>query len=461
MVLAATLALVAGLLIGTLLTLWLTARGRRAEAALEAAKLEAARATDAARIRSLEEELSRLESAAADLRTLESEASALRARLEAKDREMEVVLSEKDKALETAEQKLKETFAALSVEALKSANESFLQVAQQAFAKIREGADGDLRLRQQKIEEIVKPLHEGLGKLERSQRELEEKRASAYAGLMEQIKSLGESQTKLQGETANLVKALRTPNVRGRWGEIQLQRVVEIAGMVEYCDFTTQETVEGGLRPDMIVRLPGGKNVVIDSKAPLAAYLEAVECADDVARAAHYRDHARHIRRHVQQLGSKAYWDHCRPTPEFVVLFLPGETIFSAALEHDPELIEFGARDRVILATPTTLIALLRAVSYGWRQEHLAENAHRIADLGKELCERLGVLAGYWSEVGASLSRSVGAYNRAVGSMESRVLVTARKFRELDVPVAKELEIEPIDVTVRALTAEIGQSDSN
>ena len=263
---------------------------------------------------------------------------------------------------------------------------------------------------------------------------------------------------RLQSETANLVKALRQPQVRGRWGEIQLKRVVEMAQMLEYCDFVEQEsrnTDDGRLRPDMIVRLPGGKQVVVDAKTPLAAYLEAAESQDETVQKAKLLEHARQVRDHMTALGRKAYWDQFQPSPEFVIMFLPGEMFFSSALQQDPALIEYGVNEKVIPATPTTLIALLRAVSYGWRQEALAQNAQQVADLGKQLYERIASLADHWGTVGQRLDQAVKSYNDSVASLESRVLVSARRLRELkagaeDVEIAP---IEPIERVARKLQA--------
>jgi len=360
--------------------------------------------------------------------------------------------SETLQLLNTVEERFADTFKALSTDALKLSQQQFLQLAKSTFQTEQKEAKGELEKREQAVAHLVKPVAESLEKMQARIGEIEKAREGAYASIREQVISLTESQRDLHKETRALVKALRQPTGRGQWGEMQLQRVVEMAGMQQHCDFTTQTsttTDEGKrLRPDLIVKLPGGKQIVVDSKAPMDAYLDALESDSDADRDAALVRHAKQVSTHIRQLASKNYQAQFQPAPEFVVLFLPSESFFSAALTQDSSLLEQGVDQNVILATPTTLIALLRSVAYGWRQETLAENARRISDAGRELHKRLTVFAGHLSKVGNSLESSVKSYNSAVSSLETRVLPTARKFEELEASEQSLTLKSPNDITL-------------
>ncbi len=442
-----------GLVIGWLLAV---ARPRRTlENALREAETSATAAiseTIAVR-KELESRKLETEGLRAELRDVENARAALDARAD----EMRQRFDEQQRMLGEAERKLSDTFRSLAADVLKNTNESFLTLAGERLNSVRQETSADLEARQKAIEGVIAPVKESLETLDSQIRAIENVRSAAYGSLSEQVRSLAETQTQLRSETANLVKALRAPVVRGRWGEIQLKRVVELAGMIDHCDFYEQGSVttdDGRLRPDLVVRLPGDKNIVVDAKAPLQAYLEALEAPTDEIRAVKLKEHAAQVRIHMAKLSAKGYWEHLQPTPEFVVLFLPGETFFSAALEQDPALIEMGVSQRVILATPTTLIALLRAVSYGWRQELVAENAQKISELGQELYERIATMVEHLASLRSSLNTSVTAFNRTVGALQERVLPSVRKFKELGIASKKDLkEFEPIDNVPRELPA--------
>lgn len=379
------------------------------------------------------------------------------ARLEATLEQERKSASERIATLQESEARLTDTFKALSGDALKSNNESFLQLANETLAKYQEAAKTDLEQKRKDVDSAVKPIAESLEKVNTQIAELEKMRRQDYGALAQHLETLRAHADALTSETRNLGNALRKPIVRGRWGEIQLERVVEMAGMIDHVDFHKQVTAEGEdgrLRPDLTVHLPGGKTIVVDAKAPLDAYLSAVEATDEATAKEFMKNHARQVRVHVTKLSEKSYWSQFVSTPEFVVLFLPGENFFSAALELEPGLIEDAVRAHVIIATPTTLIGLLKAVAFGWRQEKIAESAQEIKNLGKVLYERLSTLADHFGKVGLNLDRAIGAYNDAVGSLETRVLPAARRFQELEVTTVDTIEeVKPVEKSTRALQA--------
>jgi len=385
-----------------------------------------------------------------------SSEAGLRAKLEAEQKSHK----QKEELLAKAEQKFSDTFKALSQDALKASQEQFLQLAKTSFKAEQDSAQVNMDKRVDAVERMVKPINESLDKAQQQARELEKAREGAYTSLREQVRHMQETHLGLQKETSQLVKALRQPTGRGQWGEMQLRRVVEMSGMQEHCDFETQTTTttdEGKrLRPDLIVKLPGGQNIIVDSKAPMDAYLDAIETDDDAVKDVALARHAAQVRTHIQQLSSKKYQDQFETSPEFVVLFLPSEAFFSAALAQDSSLIEKGVDQGVILATPTTLIALLRAVSYGWRQEALAQNAQEISGVGKELYERLSKFTEHIDKIGNSLGTTVNHFNSAVGTFDSRVMVSARKFETLGAAPeqTKLIDAQPCERIVRDVKAQ-------
>ena len=403
----------------------------------------------------IQQQLKTKEEEISNLRKLYDEEKINRVSFETQLKEAEKNLQEQKKILDEATAKLSDTFSALSKDALNTNNQMFLELAKANLEKIISEMKGDFSKKQEAISNIVKPLQEMLGKYEQQIRSLEESRQKAYGSLENQLKNLIETHRILQKETSNLVTALRTPQVRGRWGEITLRRVVELSGMSSYCDFTEQSSIEmeeGRLRPDMIVHLPNQRTIVVDSKVPLQAYIDAISASDEQERLAHMRKHASQVAEHMRKLSKKAYWDQFEKTPDFVVMFIPGESFFSAALETNKNLIEEGVRNRVFLATPTTLIALLRTVAYGWRQEQITKNALKIRDLGNTIHERLVRFIENFSKIGKSLEGAIDAYNRSVGTLESRVLVTARKFKELGITEKEPLkEVEQIEKLPRTV----------
>jgi DNA recombination protein RmuC len=436
----------AGVVLGGALA-WAVARVRLGAATqAERAALQARVAALETLADELRKQLTQRDLETGDLRgALESERGA-RAQAEARWAGARQSLEEQKRLLDDARDRLTDTFKALSADALRQNQSSFLEM-----------ATAQLGRRQEAVDAAVRPLQEALARYEDHVRALEATRQDAYGTLKEQLRALAVTNAELQRETGQLATALRAPNVRGRWGEITLHRVVELAGLTEHCDYGEQVTVEGQagrLRPDMVVHLPGGREIVVDAKVPLAAYLEAIGGATPEERANGFARHAVQVRQHMTTLSGKAYWEQFTTAPELVVMFIPGEAFVGAAVEADPALLEDGMARRIVVATPTTLVALLRAIGYGWRQERVATNAAQISELGRQLYERLRTLGGHVEEVGGALGRAVRAFNNAVGSLETRVLPAARKFRDLGAAGGDEIDtVTTLDQLPRQLTA--------
>lgn len=449
--------LLLGALVGGIVAwFWGRARGRAAQAQ-QMRDLEARLATQEGSLGEIRNQLQESRDEAgrlqADLRAATAEKAAAEARLS----EARAGLEEQKALLEQAKIKLADAFKALAADALKSSNEDFLTLAEQRFKALQQEAEGELESRKIAIETLVQPLQQALETYQEEAKELEAARLQQIGSVGQQLAQVAEAQTSLQRETASLVNALRTPQIRGRWGEIALRKTAELAGMTNYCDFVEQESVsvEGGrLRPDMIVRLPAKREIVVDAKVALNAYLDALEAPTPETREAALTRHAQQIRGHVKRLASKEYWNQFPQAPEFVVLFIPGEVFFAAAAERDPDLLQEALANHVLIATPTTFIGLLLTAHYGWRQEQIAENAQRIGDLGRQVHERLAILIEHLAKVGKALENSVEAYNKAVGSLETRVLPAARRFNELGAGGTMEIVVlEPIAQAPRAVAA--------
>ena len=379
------------------------------------------------------------------------------ARLETIIDKERLAVNEKIEMLEDLRNNMIDAYKAISVSALKENNQTFLDLAKTTFSRYMDVAKSDFNVRSKEVKNIVVPIKDSLDRYDQHIQAMERSREQAYGGLSQQILSLAETQQTLQKETGKLVKALRVPHVRGRWGEITLKRVAELAGMQNRCDFFEQQSAydeNGIMRPDMVVYLPGNRQIVVDAKAPLSAYLEALEAETEEDREVLIAAHSKQIQSHMHKLARKTYWKQFAPTPEFVVLFIPGENFFSAALVKNPKLIEEGVNKGVILATPTTLIALLKTVAFAWRQENVSENAKAISELGRELYTRLNLMANHFDKLGRDIERCTNTYNQVVGSFERRVLISARKFKELGIslPGDKDIvHINPVEKKARKL----------
>jgi DNA recombination protein RmuC len=441
---------VVGLSVGAGLA-WVVARAHGRAAALADGQVRESRLAAAEAVADeLKKQLTQRDLEASDLRAALTAEQTQRAQAEARWASSRQNIEEQRRLLDDAQVRLGDTFKALSVDALRDSNTAFLQLAQRALA-------AELEPRQQAMDGLVRPLTDALKRYQDQVRQYEVQGQQAYGSVEKQLEMLASRSAELQRETNNLVTALRAPHVRGRWGEVTLHRVVELAGMTEHCDYLEQVSVEGEtgrLRPDMVVRLPNGREVIVDAKVPLVAYLDSLSAATDEERQAAMARHGQQVRHHMNALSGKAYWEEFAKAPAFVVMFIPGESFVAAAAHADPALIEDGMAKGVVVATPTTLIALLHAIAFGWRQEQVAENAERLRKLGGELHDRIQKFAEHLEKVGVALGRATGAFNDAVGSLEHRVLPSARRFRELGASAGAEIApMKSIDVQPKSLTA--------
>ncbi len=422
------------------------------------------------RLESMGAEKSRLESIAERVPTLDARVTALseenanlktaNATLATQMREQTLAHEEKLAALTDVKGGIEKDLKALAQETLRANQGTFLELANQVFEKHKVGADGELEARQKAVEALVAPLTTTLQSFGQKVDELERARAEAYGSLTTELRSVAETQNAVRTETSKLVQALRAaPKTRGRWGEHTLRNVLELSGLSPYCDFSIEESFErdeGKLRPDVVIRLPGGRALVVDAKTSMSAYLDAIEAVDETARKQFLVLHAGQLRTHMRQLAAKAYWDGLTVTPDFVVMFIPGDNFYAAAVEQDPSLFEDAAAQRVILVTPSTLIALAKAVAFGWRQEKVAENAQRVHGLGRELYKRMLAMTDHIENCGSALGKSVKCFNQFIGSLEHSVMPQARRFNELEVEgTANEIAaLEPLDMEPRRLRAD-------